>query len=167
MALVREVFAPTPVIFVLNKADVASTEQLKAITETIHRCSFPNNSGIFCTISDRKNYAQSWCTKCFGGEVIFRKSSNQLLCESCGHTETLTPRFGLGSLIDTTAEQLPDLAKEAFLSAQEASLIQKDNYARQIVKQYSKEISIDVAGKALNDIGTMIGRIFVLWVLCT
>ncbi len=50
-SLIREVFAPTPVLVVLNKADVASADQLKQLLALLHQHQFTNCKGdIFGTI---------------------------------------------------------------------------------------------------------------------
>lgn len=86
----REVFAPTPVVFVLNKADIASADQIHCVREAVERERFANSCGVVHTVSARKNWAQNWCSRCFSDDVTFRKAGNQLRCEQCGHIEALT-----------------------------------------------------------------------------
>ena len=69
-------------------------------------------------------------------------TTKALMCEACGATSTITRHFGLPALIDATAGFLPDLAKEAFLNAQEASLAEKDKHAKALVKQCAREINM-------------------------
>lgn len=105
------------------------------------------------------------------------------MCEDCKQSSKITRHFGLAALVDATASYLPDLAKEAFLHAQEASVLERDKHAKVLVKQCAREISMvrphseysgrifiiddmfiqDVSGAALNFIGEMIVRIFILW----
>jgi len=146
--LIREVFAPTPVIFILNKSDVASANQLQDLESTIERHRFDNSRGVYRIVADRKNYSQSWCPKCSSDDVTFKKNTHELLCEDCGHCEVIKTRLHLGLLIETTAHLLPDLAKEAFLFAQVESLQEKDKRARELVISYATNISMDVSGKA-------------------
>lgn len=65
ITLLREVFAPTPVLVVLNKADVASAEQLATQRNILQSAQLTSCKGIFATVCDRRNYAQNWCTNCF------------------------------------------------------------------------------------------------------
>lgn len=65
-----------------------------------------------------------------------------LMCEACGSSSTMTRHFGLPALIDATAGFLPDLAREAFLNAQEASLVERDKHAKLLVKQCAREINM-------------------------
>lgn len=161
--LISQVFAPTPVVFVLNKADVASAEQLAQIETLIHAQKFENQRGLFRTVADRKNYSQSWCTHCWSDDVIYRKNSNELICGECQQVELMQSKLNLQALVACTAVLLPDLAKEAFLFSQIESLQECDKRAKQLVLELASNISMDVSGKALNEVGRMIGRIFILW----
>mmetsp|Transcript_23475 Transcript_23475/g.40131 ORF Transcript_23475/g.40131 Transcript_23475/m.40131 type:complete len:421 (-) Transcript_23475:16-1278(-) len=161
--LIREIFAPTPVIFILNKADVASAEQLNLLENLISSHNFENSKGVFRTVADRQNYSQNWCPKCYGDDVMFRKKANKLLCESCQHVEVITPRFNLGGVVERTTILLPQLAKEVFLFSQVECLQQRDIHAKELVHQYATSINMDVSGEALEHVGEMVGRIFVLW----
>jgi len=163
LQLVREIFAPTPVLFLLNKADLVSAAQLQSLIALLHSYGLECCKAILPVVAERRNYSQSWCPRCHGDDVMFRKATNTLTCESCGHAELMVPHLGLGHLIETTSVLLPDLAKEAFLFAQVESLQEKDRRAMELVKQYAANISMDVSGKALTDIGEMVGRIFILW----
>jgi len=51
-------------------------------------------------------------------------------------------KFGLSPLVQTTADYLPDLAKEAFLNAQQASLSEKDRHAKALVKKYCQDVTM-------------------------
>lgn len=161
--LIKEIFAPVPTLFILNKADIASAEQLNELEESIKQYEFTNCRGIFRVVADRKIYPQNWCVSCAGDDVMFKKSTNQLFCEDCGVVTVMTPTLGLEKVVDETSRILPDLAKEAFLSAQEVSFAIKDSRAKAIVKEYANKISMDVAGKALSSVGEMVGKVFVLW----
>jgi len=124
---------------------------------------FESCKGIHFIVSERRNFSQNWCPNCLSEDVTFKNATSQLFCDECNFREKMSSHFGLGALIDQTAELLPDLAKEAFLSSQQVSLQEKDKRAKVIVKQLCKEIAIDVSGKALNQIGEMVGKIFILW----
>mmetsp|Transcript_7840 Transcript_7840/g.32980 ORF Transcript_7840/g.32980 Transcript_7840/m.32980 type:complete len:426 (-) Transcript_7840:43-1320(-) len=163
--LIREVFAPTPVVVVLNKCDVASADQLNAMEQAIASfCNqLPHVKGVYRLVAARKNFSQNWCPSCHSDDVTFKSSTAQLFCDDCDHVEVMTERLHLGPLINTTVKALPDLAKEAFLFAQVESLQQKDERAKMLVANYAMNISMDVAGRALDEVGEMVGRLFVLW----
>lgn len=161
--LVREVFAPTPVIFILNKSDVASAEQLTLLEDTIASQNLDNNKGIFRTVADRQNYSQNWCPNCRTDDVTFRKKTNELCCEECAHVEIIKEKLNLNIVVEKTAILLPDLAKEAFLFSQIESLQLRDRRAKELVFQYATNINMDISGEALDDVGEMVGRIFILW----
>ena len=161
--LVREIFAPTPVIFILNKADVASAEQLNQLEALINSQNLENSKGVFRTVADRQNYSQNWCPHCHGDDVMSRKKTNQLMCATCNHVEVMTPRLNLGVVVNRTTYLLPDLAKEVFLFSQVECLQQRDIHAKELVRSYAMSINMDVSGEALDQVGEMVGRIFVLW----
>ena len=163
LQLVREVFHPTPMIFLLNKSDVASAQQLFELERCIMSYQIPNCKGIFRIVADRKNYSQNWCPSCGGDDVTFKRSTNELFCDGCNCISIIKPRLNLTSLIDATSELLPDLTKEAFLFSQVESLHEKDKHARELVFRYATNICMDVSGKALKEVGEMVGKLFVLW----
>eukprot|EP01103_Thecamoeba_quadrilineata_P019858 TRINITY_DN8248_c0_g1_i1.p1 TRINITY_DN8248_c0_g1~~TRINITY_DN8248_c0_g1_i1.p1 ORF type:complete len:417 (+),score=83.55 TRINITY_DN8248_c0_g1_i1:137-1387(+) len=161
--LIKQAFGKLPVLFVLNKSDVANSQQLRDLENVVKSFAFPNCRGIFRTVADRKNYAQSWCPACDGDDIIYKKSTQQLICDGCEGLSNMKQRLGLGPLIETTAAVLPDFAKEAFLFSQEASFKEKDKRAKELVLSYATSTSIDVSGRELAKVGEMVGRIFVLW----
>jgi ribosomal protein S27E len=163
LQLVRDIFSPTPVIFVLNKTDLVSASQLHALTCQLRSYDIECCRGIVAVVAERRNYSQSWCPRCYSDDVMFSRATNTLVCDACQHAEVMVPHLGLSQLIETTSVLLPDLAKEAFLFAQVESLQERDRRAMELVKQYAANISMDVAGKSLTDIGEMVGRIFILW----
>jgi GTPase SAR1 family protein len=161
--LVGQVFASVPVLLLLNKCDMASSDQIKEMKQTLESYSFPNCKGIYLVVADRKNYNQSWCPACLSDDVSYRKSTNQLFCDECGFDGGVGPSFGLEQVVDVTAKFLPDLAREAFLSAQQASAKVKDDHAKAVVKQYANTISVDLSGKAFKAVGEMVAKIFIIW----
>jgi hypothetical protein len=64
--------------------------------------------------------------------------------------------------VELTAERLPDLAKEAFLFSQQTSMRERDRFALHLVKQFASGICMDVAGKALSDVGVLVRQIVTL-----
>eukprot|EP00761_Pharyngomonas_kirbyi_P003500 gb/GECH01003504.1/.p1 GENE.gb/GECH01003504.1/~~gb/GECH01003504.1/.p1 ORF type:complete len:487 (+),score=178.05 gb/GECH01003504.1/:1-1461(+) len=162
-SLIREVFAPTPVIFVLNKADLADASQLRAAKDVIEKEEFSNNKGIFINVSQRQNWSQPWCPSCISDDVFYDEETRELECAECGFTDILEETYNLQNLISHTCELLPDLAKDAFMYAQTASMTQKDDRARQMVKESTHEVSLDTKGTFINKLAEMCAHLFVIW----
>ena len=95
--------------------------------------------------------------------MTYKEITKELFCEECDHVELLEATYGLSQVIMDTAILLPDLAKEAFLFSQTASVREKDRRAKEIVTEYSTRICIDIGGKSLTQVGEMVGRMFILW----
>lgn len=161
--IVREVFAPTPVIFVLNKADLADSLQLKAIKKVIEDEKLEHNKGIHVCISNRENWTQSWCPDCFSDDVFIDEETKELECSDCGFNTVLKDNYGMKKLINHTCELLPELAKDAFMYSQIASMTEKDRRAKEIVIEYTKEITIDAKGSFIKKIAEMCAKLFVIW----
>jgi hypothetical protein len=66
-------------------------------------------------------------------------------------------------LIEHTSELLPELAKDAFMYSQTASLIEKDNRAKDIVIHTTKDISLDMSGEFIKKVAGMCAKLFVVW----
>ncbi|KAG2393076.1 hypothetical protein C9374_009653 [Naegleria lovaniensis] len=161
--VVREVFAPTPVIFVLNKSDLADSLQLKAIKKVIEDEKLEHNKGIHVCISKRENWTQSWCPDCLSDDVFYDEETKQLECSDCGFNCILKESYGMKKLINHTCELLPELARDAFMYSQIASMAEKDRRAKEIVIEYTKEITIDAKGTFIKKIAEMCAKLFVIW----
>lgn len=161
--LVREVFNPTPVVFVLNKADLADSKQLKAIKKVVEDEKFPNTKGVHVVVSDRTNWTQSWCPECLSDDVYYDEETKELECSECGFTCKQDKSYGLKSLIKQTCELLPELAKDAFMFSQTASVGEKDKRSKYIVKQMSHGMSMDASGSFIKKVAEMCAKLFVIW----
>lgn len=161
--LVKEVFNPTPVIFVLNKADLADAKQLKALQNTIRDHKFPNSSGCFITVSSRTNFSQGWCPNCLHNDVFIDEETKELECTECGLFTKLEPSFGLDQIIQHTVSILPELAKDAFLYSQTASITEKDKRAKSVVKTLIKNLNMDLKGNFIKKIAEMCAKLLVIW----
>lgn len=116
----KELLHDIPLIFVLNKADSADTSQITAMKEVLEGMKLENCKGVYEVISDRKNYSFSNCVLCGSTQFRFRAKTKELICEdpNCGKTTAIAKTHGFDGLISQTINQLPDLAKLAFLHAQ-------------------------------------------------
>jgi tRNA U34 5-carboxymethylaminomethyl modifying GTPase MnmE/TrmE len=91
--IVRKVFNPTPVIFILNKVDLADSKAIKAVKEVIEAEKLPNNKGLHLCVANRKTYTQSWCPKCISDDVFFDEETKELECSECSFTIILEVFF--------------------------------------------------------------------------
>lgn len=161
--IVREVFHPTPVIFILNKCDLADAKQLKAIKEVVTKEDLPNNKGIHVCISKRENWTQSWCPDCFSDDVFYDEETKELECSDCGFTCIQKDDYGLKKLINHTCELLPELAKDAFMFSQTASVSEKDRRALEIIKSFAHDMTLDAKGTFIKKVAEMCAKLFVIW----
>jgi len=144
-------------------ADIADAKQITAIKKTIEGHNLPNNKGVFVCISNRSNWTQSWCPDCLCSDVIYDEESKELECEDCGFTATLKETYGMKKLVQHTVHLLPELAKDAFMFSQTASISEKDRRAKNIVKDTAKDISLDASGAFIQRVAEMCAKLFVIW----
>lgn len=161
--LVREVFNPTPVIFVLNKADLADSKQLNAVKKVIEDEALPNNKGVHICVSDRTTWTQTWCPSCVSDDVFYDEETRELECSDCGFTCVQESTYGMKKLIEDTCDLLPELAKDAFMYSQTASIAEKDRRAKNIVKKHTQQISLDSSGAFIKKVAEMCAKLFVIW----
>jgi predicted GTPase len=161
--LVKEVFHPTPVIFVLNKCDAADAKQIRSIKKVIEDEKLENNKGIHICVSSRVNWTQAWCPDCLGDDVFYDEETKELECSDCGYTCVQKPTHGMKKLINHTCELLPELAKDAFMYSQTASVAEKDRRAKAIVKQFCQDVTLDSSGEFIKKIAEMCAKLFVIW----
>jgi predicted GTPase len=161
--LVRKVFNPTPVIFVLNKSDLADSKTIKAVKKVIEDEKLPNNLGIHIAVSKRVNYTQSWCPDCLSDDVMFDEETKELECSDCGFSVKLTGAYGMTKLIQHTCDLLPELAKDAFMYSQTASLEEKDKRAKQIVLDIAAVVTLDMGGEFIKGVAEMCSKLFICW----
>ncbi|KAL0486510.1 GTP binding protein [Acrasis kona] len=163
--IVKNVFHPTPVIFILNKCDAADSKQIKAVKKTIEDDVGikDNNKGIHICVSSRVNWTQSWCPECLGDDVFYDEETKELECSDCGFACIQKETFGMKKLINHTCELLPELAKDAFMYSQTASVAEKDRRAKGIVKQFCQEVSLDSGGDFIKKIAEMCAKLFIIW----
>jgi len=161
--LVRKVFHPTPVVFILNKADAADAKTILACKKLIKEEKLENNKGVHVTVSKRNNYTQSWCPECFSDDVFFDEETKELECTECDYSLILKPTFGMKKLVKHTCDLLPELAKDAFMFSQSASLDEKNARSKQIVIKTSKGVALDTSGTFIKSVAEMCAKLFVIW----
>jgi hypothetical protein len=66
-------------------------------------------------------------------------------------------------LIQHTCDLLPELAKDAFMYSQTASITDKNLRAKQIVIDTLKNVSLDTSGSFIKVVAEMCAKLFVVW----
>jgi hypothetical protein len=69
----------------------------------------------------------------------------------------------LEPIVKHTVLSLPELAKDAFMYSQTASIKEKDLRAKQNVISVTKNISMDVSGDFIKKLAMMCAKLFVIW----
>lgn len=131
----RELLSDISLIFILNKTDTCSENQIKSVTESIRKAKFPNCRGIYEVICDRQNYQVDECPICYSDDFLFRQKTKELICqnEHCMKRVTIGKIQGLENLIQGTTNQLPDFARYSFISAQEIDEKGRLRLAKEII----------------------------------
>jgi len=66
-------------------------------------------------------------------------------------------------LIQHTCDLLPELAKDAFMFSQTASIAEKDSRAKAIVLDTLKYVTLDTSGSFIKVVAEMCAKLFVVW----
>eukprot|EP00013_Stygamoeba_regulata_P003885 CAMPEP_0177632414 /NCGR_PEP_ID=MMETSP0447-20121125/2278_1 /TAXON_ID=0 /ORGANISM="Stygamoeba regulata, Strain BSH-02190019" /LENGTH=537 /DNA_ID=CAMNT_0019133979 /DNA_START=181 /DNA_END=1794 /DNA_ORIENTATION=+ len=163
----REVFNIAPIIFLLNKADISTDDERRLLRETITGMKLPNCIGIFDTIShsNAKLPRMEVCPRCGGDDIVIKTKQKLLKCHetNCRARLSLDPR-GLEAVVQTTIEALPKVAREAFISAQQANFIVKDQRAIAVINDFCHEYRhCRVTSSLISVIAKMLTRLSILW----
>lgn len=95
--------------------------------------------------------------------MFYDEETKELECNDCGFTIIQEKTYGMQELIQHTCELLPELAKDAFMYSQTASITEKDNRAKQIVVKTCKEVTLDTSGGFIKKVAEMCAKLFVVW----
>ena len=84
--LCRELFYKLPIIFVLNKSDACTSEQLENLRKVIENMELPNCVGIAETVTSKHAQATpvAKCPQCESDELIITTKLKMAICENCG-----------------------------------------------------------------------------------
>jgi hypothetical protein len=94
---------------------------------------------------------------------MFDEETKELECSDCGFQVKLEDSYGMQKLIQHTCDLLPELAKDAFMYSQSASLEEKDKRAKQVVLDTSAIVSLDMSGEFIKAVAEMCAKLFVVW----
>eukprot|EP01097_Dermamoeba_algensis_P007500 TRINITY_DN4735_c0_g1_i1.p2 TRINITY_DN4735_c0_g1~~TRINITY_DN4735_c0_g1_i1.p2 ORF type:complete len:420 (+),score=87.23 TRINITY_DN4735_c0_g1_i1:369-1628(+) len=163
--LVRDLFAHIPVIFILNKADLADADQLLAMKETIKKEGFTNVELVQAVVSKRDNpNICNWCPECQkDDDLMFEAKTGLVTCAICDKVTKQENIYGLEMIVHGTCELLPDMVRDSFIAAQILSLAEKDKRAKEIVLSLLKKFSLDLSGDFIIDIASLFSSLFVVW----
>mmetsp|Transcript_409 Transcript_409/g.750 ORF Transcript_409/g.750 Transcript_409/m.750 type:complete len:487 (+) Transcript_409:56-1516(+) len=163
LKLVREEFKNTPVIFLLNKADVSEAKQILALKKVVEEAALENVHGVHVCIADRENFTQLWCPICYSDDIFYDEEEQIIECCSCANETKLNKSHGLEKLIEHTCDLLPEFARDAFMYAQKTSIEEKHKRAKGIVLQSAEHVQMDTQGAFMKTISSMCAKLFVLW----
>merc|ERR1712137_25029 len=163
----RELFGHLPVIFILNKSDISTRDQLDTLKTVIENMELPNCIAILEAVTTKfdKPIPPKECSKC--GEVedlVIMKRAKLGLCQVCNAQTPFSTCKGLDEVLQTTFEALPAIAKEAFVAAQRASFQMKDQRVRRIITEFYEEQSHTYTSQGLlGTMAKMLTRLSLLW----
>jgi len=163
----RELFGRLPIIFILNKCDISTREQLDKLREVLEAMELPNCIGIKESVTAKFNspIPPACCSKCKSVEdLVVINRAKMAICENCGEQTPFTSPSGLNDVIQLTFDTLPSIAKEAFVAAQRLSFKMKDQRARRIISEFYEEQNHAFTPQGLSQIiAKMLTRLSLVW----
>lgn len=139
-----KIFSRIPVMFILNKSDIASSKDIGQFYNCISKIG--NCTGIYKTVAARKkDIAEDIeiCSMCKSDDLIIRKKSNDVICLDCHNSECLD-KFGKwknsehNKLAEDTSKLLSKYIIKTFVSNQQVSLTLKNKTCCKIISKYWK-----------------------------
>lgn len=82
----RELFGRLPIIFLLNKADIATEEQKASLRDVVNEMELPNCLGVFDCVTSKYELekAPEVCMKCGSPNLLISQRNKVGNCENCG-----------------------------------------------------------------------------------
>lgn len=162
----KELFADLPIVFLLNKSDISTDEQKDELRRIIYDMHLPNCLGVFETCTSK--YAElkrvDECPKCGDQDIVIYRRKQIALCEHCGVETPLTASTGLSQVMEVTINELPAIAREAFIAAQNVSFRLKDKRASKVIVEfYDEQTHCFTPSQLLLAIAKMLTRLSFLW----
>jgi len=178
-----QVFDRLGIIFILNKADIASDADRESLRDSIKSLELANCIAVLNAVSLEKPVTiPDLCPQCKSDDLDFRKKLRIIRCETCGFQGQLGSSPGLDMVVQKTFDTLPFVTAERFVASQRVSMHAKNVAARRIVEEaYKEEEAIEKAagpgtGRSAEDGGrapmdrmavkrltNMLCRLAVLW----
>jgi GTP-binding protein EngB required for normal cell division len=145
-----QVFDRLGIIFILNKADIASDADRESLRESIKSLQLANCIAVLNAVSLEKPVTiPDLCPQCQSDDLDFRKKLRIIRCETCGFQGQLGSSPGLDMVVQKTFDTLPFVTAERFVASQRVSMHAKNVAARRIVEQaYKDEEALERAGSS-------------------
>eukprot|EP01128_Nolandella_sp_AFSM9_P000600 TRINITY_DN1074_c0_g1_i2.p1 TRINITY_DN1074_c0_g1~~TRINITY_DN1074_c0_g1_i2.p1 ORF type:complete len:648 (+),score=116.23 TRINITY_DN1074_c0_g1_i2:68-1945(+) len=165
--LCRELFNRAPLMFLLNKADISTKDDRERFRAMINDLKLPNCVGVYDTVA-RKHSPQllaiDRCPNCGNDDVLIRKKKMQMICPECDYSESLKQSNGLDDMISATVNVLPEVVRDAFVSAQNVSFMLKETTSRVIIEEFYNEFNhVRTPAKLMKIVAKMMARLSVVW----
>lgn len=159
----KSLFKDIPILFIINKGDIATDSDRAMIRETINGHNLVSCKGIFDMVSGTREPVLNVtnCAKCGSDDIEVRKRKRTATCAACGHTFSIQATNE--ELIKTTLKILPDKAREAFISAQSTSCSHKDLRAKLIMHEYARNAKGPGGGGVLSEMTKVLVRLASMW----
>lgn len=162
----RELFNKAPLMFILNKADISSDEDRKRIRKVISNMDLPNCVGVFDTVAACSGVCQAIeeCPRCGSDDLVIRKKTATAQCMNCDLSTCIQKTNGLADVIKTTCRVLPEVVRDAFISAQNVSFQLKECNSHHVIEEFWDEYShVRTPAKLLRVIAKMMARLSIVW----
>ena len=96
----RQLFVDIPIIFILNKADISTTEQRAALRQVIDKLQLSNCLGVYdCVTQKYTTRALNNCEECGSDDLIVYRKQKVGICEDCGHSTSTQISSGIENIL--------------------------------------------------------------------
>jgi len=150
----------------LNKADISSDQDRQRIRKIINDLALPNCVGIFDTVACSSGACQgiAECPGCGSDDLVIRKKTATALCLNCDTTTSIKQKDGLTEVIKTTCRVLPEVVREAFISAQTVSFQLKENSSHHVIEEFWDEyVNVRTPAQLVKVIAKMMAHLSIIW----
>jgi ribosome biogenesis GTPase A len=162
----KELFNRAPVIFLLNKADISTQEDRDNIRQIIDEMKLPNCVGIFDVMAAPtiKYRSVDVCGKCGSDDLVIRKRFGIIKCMECNSSDSIIVDDGLGNIIESTVKVLPEVVRDAFVSAQNVSFGVKEQSSSRVLMEFWDEFpNVRTRSKLMKVVAKMMARLSIVW----
>eukprot|EP01127_Copromyxa_protea_P002634 TRINITY_DN1256_c0_g2_i1.p1 TRINITY_DN1256_c0_g2~~TRINITY_DN1256_c0_g2_i1.p1 ORF type:complete len:664 (+),score=122.79 TRINITY_DN1256_c0_g2_i1:39-2030(+) len=162
----RKLFNRVPILFILNKADISSPSDRNRLREIITDMNLPNCVGVYDVVATPQSckIELDECPKCHSDDIIIKRRQAMMLCESCGHEQSVKANDGLEIVIRATTQALPKVVRGAFISAQSVSFRLKEERSHQVIMEFWKDYStVRSSARLVKIIVKMMASLSLVW----
>jgi len=161
-----KLFSRVPIFFLLNKADLSTQMDRDQLRKVIADMKLPNCCGIFDIIADEAPKTKTFdvCPMCESDDVMERRKRAVLICNDCGHEESLRMDHGLTDVVRSSLSVLPDVVKDNFVAAQSVSFSLKEETSHRVISDFWADFSCSCSyDELVRTISMMIARLSLIW----